>query len=236
MKYIRKAGCPRVYSDWCISVAETNKANWREVPPVPKNALLSALIAEQGALCAYSMKRIETSSAHVEHIKPQSRCKEDHPESDLDYKNLVACFPRENLHRRYRYGAQNKGSWWEDNGREFVSPLHPACEKRFAFDLSGHISAVNGHPDGIKTIAVLGLNHPSLLDERKRAIEEYIYGPAGNEPLSQANTLRVKQSVCMRNTHGQFNQFCNAIRDALEEHLRVLKRLSRRKKLLRRKG
>ncbi len=236
MKYIRKAGCPRVYSQWCMTVAGTSKADWREVPPAPKNALLSALIAEQGALCAYTMKRIETNSAHVEHIKPQSRCRADQPESDLDYDNLVACFPRESLYGRYRYGAQKKDSWWEDNGREFVSPLHPACEKRFNFDLSGNVSAVKGRSDGLKTIAVLGLNHPSLIDERKRAIEEFVYGPAGSEPLSQAHTLRAQQFVCVRDRHGQFCPFCDAIRDALEEHLKFLQRCSRRKKVLRRKG
>jgi uncharacterized protein (TIGR02646 family) len=236
VKYIQKAGCPRVYSQWCATVAGTNKADWREVPPGPKDALLSALIQEQGALCAYTMKRVEVDSAHVEHIKPQSRCRVDRPESDLNYNNLVACFPRENMGGKYRYGAQKKGDWWEDAGKEFVSPLHPSCEKRFRFDLSGNISAVNGRSDGLKTIAVLGLDHPSLIDERKRAVEEFVYGPVGSEPLSQGNTLRAQQSVCMRDRHGQFRQFCDAIRDALEEHLTVLQRRSRRRKVLRRNG
>ena len=113
MKHIQKAGAPRGYSQWCVTVAGTTQADYRELPATEKQALLVALIIEQGALCAYTMRRIGADSAHVEHIKPESRCRADQPESDLDYGNMVACFPREGMRRAYRYGAQKKDNWWK---------------------------------------------------------------------------------------------------------------------------
>jgi uncharacterized protein (TIGR02646 family) len=136
MKHIQKAGAPRGYSQWCATVTGTHKADYRELPATEKQALLAALITEQGALCAYTMRRIGVDSAHVEHIKPESRCRADQPESDLDYGNMVACFPREGMQKAYRYGAQKKDNWWENEGAEFVSPLRPVCERRFRFDLN----------------------------------------------------------------------------------------------------
>src|SRR6266851_343526 len=82
MKYIHKARCPHSYSRWCARVAGTSKADYRELPASEKHALLNALIAEQGALCAYTMRRIDLHSAHVEHIKPQSLCRAETAESD----------------------------------------------------------------------------------------------------------------------------------------------------------
>ena len=234
MKHIQKAGAPRGYSQWCATVAGTNKADYRELPATEKQALLAALITEQGALCAYTMRRIGADSAHVEHIKPESRCRADQPESDLDYDNMVACFPREGKKRAYRYGAHKKDSWWENDGAEFVSPLHRVCERRFRFDLNGKIAAVANHPAALATIRVLALDHESLTEDRQRVIEEFIYGPQGDDPLSPANAQRALQTICARNRQGLFYEFCIAIRDALEAHVRALRRLAQRRRAVRR--
>jgi uncharacterized protein (TIGR02646 family) len=234
MKHIQKAGAPRGYSQWCATVAGTNTADYRELPATEKQALLAALITEQGALCAYTMRRIGADSAHVEHIKPESRCRSDQPESDLDYGNMVACFPREGMRTAYCYGAQKKDNWWENDGAEFVSPLHPVCERRFRFDRNGKIAAVTNHPAALATIRALALDHESLTEDRKHVIEEFIYGPQGNEPLSPARTQRALQAICERDRQGRFYEFCIAIRDALEAHMRALHRLAQRRRVARR--
>ena len=234
MKYIQKAGCPHGYSQWCTAVAGTNKADYRELPATEKHVLLAALITEQGALCAYTMRRIGADSAHVEHIKPESRCRADQPQSDLDYGNMVACFPRDGMKRAYHYGAQKKDNWWENDGAEFVSPLHPTCEHRFRFDLGGKIAAVGNHPAALATIRVLALDHASLTEDRKRVIEEFIYGPQGDNPLSPANAQRALQTICDRHSQGLFYEFCIAIRHALEAHLKAIRRLAQRRRATRR--
>lgn len=235
MKFIQKAGCPHAYRSWCSGVAGTDKSDWREVPSAKKAQLLSALVKEQGGLCAYTMRRIDNSSAHVEHIKPQTRCRADVQGSDLDYDNLVACFPRDGMKAAYRYGAQKKDSWWENDGAEFLSPLQNTCERYFRFDLEGEISAVGNRAAAVMTIGVIGLDNTSLVEDRKRVIEEFIYGPKGDEPMSQANALRARGAICERDGRGNFYEFCVAIRGALDDHLSSIARLARRRKAARRR-
>jgi antitoxin HigA-1 len=117
---------------------------------------------------------------------------------------------------------------------EFVSPLHPACEHRFRFDLNGNIAAVANHPSALATIQILALDHESLTEDRKRVIEEFIYGPQGDDPLSPANAQRALQAICNQDRQGRFYEFCIAIRDALEAHVRAIRRLAQRWRAARR--
>jgi hypothetical protein len=138
------------------------------------------------------------------------------------------------MQRAYRYGAQKKDKWWENDGAEFVSPLHPVCERRFRFDLAGKIAAVANHPAALATIQVLALDHASLTEDRKRVIAEFIYGPQGDDPLSPANAQRSLQTICARNRQGLFYEFCIAIRHALEAHVKALHRIAQRRRAARR--
>lgn len=235
MKYIQKRGRPPQYARWCASVVGSNKEDFREIPSAEKNALLNALIGEQGRLCAYTMRRIEEDTSHVEHIKPQSLCRTEHRGTDLDYRNLVACFPRDGMSRRCRYGAQEKADWWENDGASFVSPLHPACEQRFRFDLDGTITPVGNRQDAVATIEILALDHASLTEDRKRVIVEFIYGPNGDSPLSPAQANQAAAVICAPDTRGHFREFCVAIRHALAEYLKFVARLARKRKGVRRR-
>ena len=229
MKYIQKTECPHSYSKWCTEVAGTNMSDWSEVPKAQKNLILEAMIADQGGLCAYTMRRIDNNSSHVEHIKPQSRCRQDLRGSDLDYTNLVACFPRHDVKGQPRYGARLKDNWWKNDGAEFVSPLQPTCEQVLRFKLNGEIEAINNRTEAITTIKVLGLNHRSLTEDRKRVIEEFIYGPTKDDPMSSATAQRVRDTICDRDGNGRFYEFCIALRAALDEHMATLKKLSQRR-------
>lgn len=167
------------------------------------------------------MQRIDDTSSHIEHVKPETVCREEGRGSDLNYGNLVACFPRDGMRRDYRYGAQCKADWWEDNGREFVSPLNDNCESRFHFNLEGEINPVDNNPAAVNTIRVLGLDHKSLTEERKNAIEEFIFG--ASDGLSRAEAETAVRRICDV-TAGHFHVFCVAIRDALGEYIRLLTR------------
>ena len=234
MKYIQKTGCPHSYAEWCAEVAGTSKSDWREVPSAQKKLILEAMTADQGGLCAYTMRRIDNKSSHVEHIKPQSRCRKDLHGSDLEYANLVACFPRQGMKAQYRYGAQHKDYWWDNDGAEFVSPLQPTCERVFRFKLNGEIEAVNNRTQAITTIDVLGLNHRSLTEDRKRVIEEFIYGPTGDTPLSYTTAQRVRDRICDRRGNNRYYEFCVALRAALEEHMAALTKHRQRRRFARR--
>lgn len=230
MKHIQKTGCPHPYTVWCAEVAGTSKSDWREVTSAQKQVILEAMIADQGGLCAYTMRRIDKNSSHVEHIKPQSRCREDLPGSDLEYANLVACYPRHDVKGQPHYGARCKGNWWVNDGAEFVSPLQPACERVFRFKLDGEIEAINNRTEAKTTITVLGLDHRSLTEDRKRAIQEFIYGRTGDRPLSYTTSRRLRDRICDRSKNGNFPEFCIAIRSGLTEHMAALTKLRQRKK------
>jgi hypothetical protein len=115
-----------------------------------------------------------------------------------------------------------------------VSPLHLACEHRFRFSLDGKISAVTNHPAALVTLRVLALDHESLTEDRKRVIEEFIYGPQGDDPLSPANAQSAIQTICNRDRQGRFYEFCVAIRHALEAHLKGIRQLAQRRRAARR--
>ena len=135
---------------------------------------------------------------------------------------------------QYRYGAQLKGGWWENDGAEFMSPLHPACELVFRFKINGEIEAINNQTKAKTTITVLGLDHKSLTEDRKRVIEEFIYGQTGDNPISYAAAQRERNKICDLNRHGLFYEFCVAIRSALEEYVEVLRKRNEHKKHARR--
>ncbi|MDB6095545.1 MAG: hypothetical protein JWM32_3107 [Verrucomicrobia bacterium] len=236
MKYVRKAGEPHEYRLWRQSVSGTTEENFRTGLKNPVKRLLHvALVGEQGALCAYTMKRIDSGRSHIEHIKPESVCRAEGAGLDLEYRNLLACFPLHGMDGKYRYGAQERGNWWEDNGRNFVIPLQPNCEHRFRFDLRGRIHPVGSDAAATATIKHLGLDHPTLAEDRRGVIRELIYGGSGDRPLTAPEVVRYVDTICHPDGDGHFNEFCVAIRDALREYLITLRKLSQRRKFARRK-
>jgi len=219
MKYIDKKGAPRDYLDWCNANKGLANEDYRCLQNPEKASLHEVLMSEQGDICAYTMRRISASSSHIEHIKPESLCREELRGSDLDYRNLIACHPKEGMVNPFRYGAQEKDNWWAYDGRDFVSPLNQKCEVKFAFNLKGEIAAVGNDNAAKTTIDVLKLDHPSLTEDRKRAIDEFVLGANGDEPLSPRQAAQAITSICSPNNKGRFAEFCVAIRHALVEYV-----------------
>jgi uncharacterized protein (TIGR02646 family) len=233
MKHVRKGGPPHTYIAWCNQVKGTVNEDYRCLQNPEKDILHLALLREQGWLCAYTMRRIDENSSHIEHIKPECICRVEQTGSDLNYSNLVTCFPRDGLRSKYQYGAQQKGNWWGNNGVAFVSPLHVDCEARFCFDIDGNINAVKNHPAALTTIKVLKLDHPSLTEDRMRVISEFIYGKTGHDPLSKAKALQAIRNICNLNSAGIFYEFCVAIKDAIAEYVRQLEKITNRRRFSR---
>jgi uncharacterized protein (TIGR02646 family) len=221
MKYIKKKRPPAKYTTWRRRVAGTADNHFEHGLRHPEKGILKdALLDEQGYICAYTMKRINRDSSHIEHIKPESLCRKEKVGSDLDYTNMVACFPRDGMESPYRYGAPAKDNRWDEGGKNFISPLHRICEQRFSFDMDGNIrpkGGKGGHIAAKKTIALLKLDHKSLTEDRKNAITEYIYGAGGKNALSPTQIIRAIQIICERDHSNQFTQFCVAIHHALLE-------------------
>lgn len=232
MKQIKKNGCPPIYKYWCKNVIGTYEEDYNEIPPDYKSNLKAALIEEQGFICGYTMTRINQDVAHIEHIKPQHICKAEQQGLDLDYNNMIACYPK-NKNGKPLYGAHKKDGWWKDGGVDFISPLNHACENYFKFDLDGNIIPSNSAASN--TIKVLALDNQSLTQNRKRVITEYIYGSGGTNPISPNAATRLMKKVLDRDGRGRFHEFCIAIQNALLEYLKIREKYARNKKYVRRK-
>ena len=194
---------------------------WKaEREPVKKS-----LLNEQGFLCAYTLKRIDFETCHIEHIKPEELCRKQIEQgegtlSDLDYKNMVACFPKSGVSgvsKEKYFGAIKKGDWWAGDGKAFVSPLDADCENHFTFNSKGEVHHTTRK--GKITIDVLALNHRILVNDRKRAIDEFI----NRKPLSKAHAERAIREITQRRKDG-FYEYCVPVKFALQEHIEKLKK------------
>ncbi len=80
-------------------------------------------------ICCYCCGSLEKgpSSAHNEHVKPQS----SYPNDSMDYGNLLASCNNGNT-----CGAAKRDTY---DDRYFVSPLREDCEDHFSFSQDGRI-------------------------------------------------------------------------------------------------
>jgi uncharacterized protein (TIGR02646 family) len=237
MKHIAKTGAPRRYLDWCKAVKGKGNEDYRRLQNPEKEILQKALLDEQGFICAYTMRRIDFRCSHIEHIKPETLCRtEDKLKgvkgSDLEYRNLLACFPKEGMSANYRYGAQAKGHWWENNGESFISPLNIQCESLLTFNLKGEVDPAENNINAKKTIGILKLDHASLTDDRRRAIQQFIFGPSGDDPISIPKARQAINDIKTRSKSGVFVEFCIAIKYALAEHIKNVEKRSQKKKAI----
>ncbi len=231
MKQIIKRGQSHTYTGWRNQMKGTGNEDYRHMPGNIRADLLDTLVIEQGYLCGYTMRRIDTTTSHVEHIKPESVCRAEKKGSDLDYENLIACHPKKSTknNAEFIYGAIYKNNWWDNNGTDFISPLKATCTQSFNFNLKGEIQGLDTKAK--TTVKVLRLDHKSLTDDRKRAIEIFVYDKEGIEPISKTKAERILGEICDFNASGEYVEFCVAIKCALEWHLKKLDKISKLRKL-----
>jgi len=222
-------------------------SNWRQVnAAVPQNLMygkggfpiskvLDELLAEQGSLCAYTLKLIDSSSAHIEHLKPQQKCREEDAQrevasqalkrEDVHWNNMVACFPAQNPAAPPGYGAVKKDNWWPVAGATgFVSPLTTGCESRFLFELNGKMRPANATDAAAEeTIREIGLNDSRLQELRQRAFIEMGLHPRSERPLN--SPAKVRQLIAAwlhRDTNNKYREFCIPLRAVALRHLAKL--------------
>lgn len=202
-----------------------------------RGPIKNALLTEQGYICAYTLKRISLETCHIEHLKPEQLCR-DHMEkgieavSDLDYNNMVACFPKngqKGISKEKYFGAIKKDDSWANDGKDYVLPLQANCESHFQYSKSGEVQGVTDK--GKTTVTLLALDHNILVDERKKAIESFI---GIQNPIKKAKTLHAISEVD-KISNGKFVEFCIPLKHALNEHLAYLDKIEKKLKYARKK-
>lgn len=132
-----------------------------------RKKLRQALIAEQGDICCYCMKRISLGNSHIEHFRPKALF----PQIDLDYQNLLASCNGDGTVSFDGHCGHKKEDWWEDN---LVSPTEPEIEEMFRYSVDGNIHSVPGKPfskAAQEMIRHMGLDSFHLVRNRRAAIE-----------------------------------------------------------------
>lgn len=190
-----------------------------------------ALVIEQRGLCAYTGRRIDEHSCHIEHLQPQVHCRNG---EDVLYSNMVACVPAPNA-PRLPYGAHRKGSWPDPTQETlFVSPLHSACETRFTFTIGGRISPATQNDNAAReTIMRLGLDDNQLAELRKAAIDATL-GIHGRGPasLDLGNARRRLAGLTRAETNSDtLEPFCFVLKQALERHIRRLEAIRKQRRM-----
>jgi uncharacterized protein (TIGR02646 family) len=234
MRTITKGALPQALIRWRADNAAVPQNLVYGAAAFPSEAVRKSLLAEQFHLCAYTMRQLKTAaqcqalgqdtraSCHIEHLWPQCR---NVPSEDIDYQNMVACFPPSQSKAVCEFGAHAKADFDPDTGG-FVSPLSPNVHAHFKFDQRGR--ALGSTADGDSTIQVLNLNHPILVNDRAAAIKGALQ-PKG-KPLSAQAARRLAQQVLRPDAQQRLPSYCVAVAQIALQHAEREERRANRKK------
>lgn len=214
MQYIQKKSNPRCLQEWLEQQIKENgvdqkgehiNCRYEQLTKEVRAEVEEALLKDQGFLCCYTGIQISKRTCHFEHLKPRwvSRLdKDDH--DDVKYENLLAAYPSGSC----SFGARSRDDWYDMD--LFVHPLMKQCDSKFVFDLDGNVEArQEGDIPAQTTIKKLNLNEKSLVEMRKKAIDEVLL------PLSKAQLSRiVENGYSVRDGRGRYPHFCFVIEQA----------------------
>jgi len=146
-----------------------------------KDDLRVSLVAEQGALCCYCLRRIHADGAlmKIEHWL----CQEDHKDRCLDYGNLLAaCLGGQGMPPRLQHCDTRKGRLPLDRN---PAAAQPPIDRDIHYLTDGMIRSENAEFDR-QLNEVLNLNVKRLKNNRKAVLD------ALKEWAERAGKLRVK--------------------------------------------
>lgn len=211
MRYIQKVKTPNILIEWIQQNKQDINFGYdllRQDRETIKS-VSESLLREQFFLCAYTGLSIDWNKFHIEHVKPQASCTKG---EDVDYKNLLACYPEPG--RSVPFGAQKKGNWPSlEEEKDFISPLNSACEHKFYFEKNGKIYGRDELAE--KTIKKLGLNDDKLKDLRKSSLSSLL-----KLKYKEANR---KLNRIMIPSNGRLDEFCFVKKQVLEKQVKTQK-------------
>ncbi len=233
MRHIQKKNEPQRLTQWRAAHQSDPNFGYHLIEADLRREIRQALVAEQGGLCAYTGRRIDEASCHIEHPKPQVHCMKG---EDVSFANMLACVPAPNA-PGLPYGAHKKGSWPNTTEEAlFVSPLRPGCEERFSFPLNGEIKAsAPTDAAATETIARLGLNHKLMQQFRKAAIEATLEIRGRGHASLDLHRARVRLNglKAAEQNRSSLEPFCFVLKQALQRHITRVEAIRQSKRELR---
>jgi len=227
MKCVRKGKEPAALRAWKRANHQTPGNLVYGGVGFPTDALKVQFLKEQGHICAYTMKRLSTpSDGHIEHIQPRSL----NPDLTLDHRNMVVCFPPNGGDVSPGYGAPIKANALVDN-TTFVSPLSTRCEVAFSYGLDGNVKAADPNDRAAsRTIDILRLDHPALMELREAAIKGFGIRRVSADPLSAAEARRLSREILKADRNGFLPEFCMAIQQVAVKYAQSEEQYAKRVK------
>jgi uncharacterized protein (TIGR02646 family) len=195
-----------------LQYRQTEGANYEGYHP--KEPLKRALLAEQGYICCYCMRRISEATMEIEHWKPESK----YPELQINYKNLLAsCSGNRGTRRSNQHCNPRKG--------DVEITINPAdsknCEIYIKYSSTGKISSDNATID-YELNEVLNLNFQTLKENRKTELDTVINALNKKFPNKTWNKEEIKKKIdefnC-RDVEGKYKPYCQYIISYLSKRL-----------------
>ena len=180
-----------------------------------KDDLRAALLAEQGGICCYCMKRIIAQNMKIEHWAAQQR----HPQMQLDHQNLLAaCDGGEGAAKHLQHCDTHKG---DDDIR-----IHPAdathnCERLTKYQADGVIYSDEARIDE-DLDKVLNLNLQRLANNRKAVLDGALAGLIKRRPggsWTKAFLQGERNRWTSRDQTGQFREYCQIVSYQLDRKI-----------------
>ncbi|HSN98168.1 MAG TPA: retron system putative HNH endonuclease [Candidatus Nanopelagicales bacterium] len=167
MRRIRKGPEPEAWKEYRLSTPGAT------FDGAPKKKLREALLAEQGHLCCYCMRRIEEETTRIEHRRPREVLRQRRPGEKYDefsYRNLLAaCQGGEGLAYEDQHCDVRK-----HNEEITVDPTDPArdVESLIRYSASGELRSDDEQIQ--RDLAVtLNLNLQTLKDARLAVLDGF---------------------------------------------------------------
>ncbi|EPF1295411.1 hypothetical protein ACSQOT_001845 [Klebsiella michiganensis] len=252
MKCVNKGAEPRALINWKAINQPTPQNLKYGIAGFPSEEVRCTLLQQQHYLCAYTMIRLKKpvecddtnktrKSCHIEHILPQTRAElvaradagevvkqviNFTPGEDIDFRNMIACFPPSADSIHCDFGASYKGDYDPYDNENFISPLAPSVDLHFKFLADGSIEPLS--EKGQETIRALNLDHIELCHRRERVLTGAIYPRGTDHPISASEARRLAAEVLLPNADGCLREFCLAIHQVALVHAERLERRSRR--------
>lgn len=201
MLYIQKGNEPTALSQY----KSTLNANYDDFSGEPKESVRQALLHEQGYLCAYCMRRINTCS--IEHYIPQSK----DSSKALDYNNFLGVCDG-NGNQRYQSQTCDKR---RGNADISINPLNQNDIATIYYQHDGKICSNN--PDFQKDFDVtfnlngetgyLKRNRKEVLDVLKRKAKTY----ANNQSKFKVFVNQQLARYCTLDAAGQYPAYAGIL-------------------------
>lgn len=199
--------------------AAGNKFDGPKFTPVVKNELRSALLKEQGYLCAYCMQPIHDNQfeTKIEHWNCQVR----YPQQDLVYKNLLICCKGGDGQKPDQQHCDTA----KGNQDILVNPANPShhVEEQIQYSGAGVIKSTSDNIED--AIEILNLNKKLIRQNRAGVIKSFLQylgaKPGGRTKAELEKMLNYYEQV---DSDGKLKAYCGVPRYFLRKRLKAGKR------------